>query len=146
MLFKIATLLSVELIALICASFMFIYVKAKKETLDKFYTYWALSFIGIVILMITFTLAATICFAACRPHHEDGEKRRMYMNKEMRFYERDCDGDECERGEENCKRGSMDCCKEEECEGKMDTNCCKSEKDKESCKKDTTIEHKATKK
>jgi len=41
MLYKIGTLLSVELIALICATFMLIYVKAKKEALEKLYTYIA---------------------------------------------------------------------------------------------------------
>jgi hypothetical protein len=154
MVFKLGTLLSVELIALICSTFMFIYVKSKKEAIEKWCTYVSIFFVGLVTLMMIFTLAVTVCMANFRHHNKDGERR---MHKEMKCHERECDG-ECERSEENCRRGSMNCYEEgEECEeGKKDMDCCKekhgwernhkAEEESKSVKKDTVITKKPVKK
>ena len=136
MLYKIASLLLIDFIALICATLMYIYVKSKKDELPKWCNYVSLFFIGAAILMKILIVAVAICLACCRHHGGEGEERRMYMMQhEMRMHERDGER-ECE-GDERCSRGKMDCDKEcqEECEGKGEMNC-----HKEKCERDTVVQ------
>jgi hypothetical protein len=144
MIFKIAIISLLHLIALIGAVFMYIYVKSKKDSMPKWYSYVAIGFIGLVVLMKIIFVAIAICVICCRHHGGGGEERRMFMMQhEMRMHERDCER-ECE-GDERCSRGKMDCDKEceEACEGKEDKDCCK---DKKGCEKDTIVVRKEIKK
>jgi hypothetical protein len=140
MLYKIAVISLLHLIALLGAVFMYVYVKAKQDKLPKWYSYLAIGFIGLVILMKIVFVAIAICMMCCRHHGGEGNERRMYMQHEMRMHERD--GERGCEGDEKCSRGRMDCNKEceEACEGKGE-NC-----HKESCEKDTTVVQKVIKK
>jgi hypothetical protein len=137
--FKLSMLLSVQLIALTGAIILCIYVK--KQDAGKWYSYLANAIMGVVVLMMLATFIGSICMACCRHHEEEGE-RRMFIHKEMRYHERDRD-DECEREGENCRRGSMNCCKEDRDE---ENSCSGSEDEEKVVIKDTVIEHKPLKK
>src|ERR1700739_1246737 len=117
MLYKIASLLLIDFIALICATILYIYVKSKKDELPKWCNYVALFFIGAAILMKILIVVGAICMVCCR-HYGGGEEKRMHMmQREMRMHERECERG-CE-GDERCGRGKMDCDREceEACEG-----------------------------
>jgi hypothetical protein len=94
----------------------------------KWYSYLAIGFIGLVILMKIVFVAIAICMMCCRHHGGEGNERRMYMMQhEMRMHGRDCERE----GDEKCSRGKMDCDKEcqEACEGRG-----------EGCEKDTVVQ------
>ena len=141
MLYKIASLLLIDFIALICATLLYIYVKSKKDELPKWCNYVSLFFIGAAILIKILIVVVAICLACCRHHGGGGGEGRMYMMRhEMRMHERDCER-ECE-GDERCGRGRMDCDKmncdkecEEECEGKEEMSCPKGK-----CERDTVVQ------
>ncbi len=136
MIFKLALLLSINLIALLFAVFIYIYIKAKQDRLPKWFSYLGLGAIGAVVLMKIVIVVMAICLICCRHRGGENKEKRMFMMMhEMRMHQRDGER-ECE-GDERCSRGKMDCdmeC-EEACEGKGEMSCPKGK-----CERDTVVQ------
>ncbi|HWY34615.1 MAG TPA: hypothetical protein VNX68_08210 [Nitrosopumilaceae archaeon] len=128
-------LFSVQLIALTCAVFLFVYVK--KQQLNKWFTFISVAIAGVVLLTMAATFVAAICMGACG--RERGEGKRMFMHHEMGGermgkhggWDRDRD-EEREEGRDRWKRDREDCDDQEECnENEKHGECCKGKEEKE---------------
>jgi hypothetical protein len=111
-LFHLAGLFSIQLIALTFAIFLFIYIK--RQELCKRHTFVATAIIGVILLMMLATFIGIVCMAS-RLHINPENERDGYNREEMRErYRGYNDGRE---GEENCNRYERRDCNREDAGG-----------------------------
>jgi len=82
-LFKLSALLSIQLIALTSAIFLFIYIK--KHDLTKWYTFIATAIIGFVLLIMLATFVGVIAMAG-RHQQNSNNRRDEFAHHPMRHH------------------------------------------------------------
>ena len=133
MCFRLCALLSIELLVLIAAIFLLVYIT--KQQVSKWFTYGSVSIIIFMLMIMVCTVCCTLCMRHCGHRGMERECRMeercgpplMMMHHmqggcphEMMGEHNGCkDMKECEEGEENEHGGDMPCCKkgmhEEKC-------------------------------
>jgi hypothetical protein len=118
-LFQLSALISIQLIALIAAIFLFVYIK--KQDLIKWYAFIAVSIIGVILFIMLATFIGVMSMAG--RHHRNSENQGDGFNRrEMRYHWRShhdrYDREEGNYGHEGDKEWRNEDVKEES-EGRM---------------------------
>jgi hypothetical protein len=147
MFYKAGMLFTAQLIALISAVFLFVYIK-KHSPEKKWFVILTMGIIGLVFLTMTCTFLGVVYASTCKPNFNHS------LEKNNCFY-KSCAND-CENDKEMCIHSSSrnNCKKTSDCfQYKIETSCCQKTSNgnkccnsEMKCSKDTLVECKGAKK
>jgi hypothetical protein len=124
--FKLSALFSVELIALTCAFFLYVYIK-RQQPAEKWHLGISIAIICLVVLVMSGTFVGVVCKATCeKNHYEDereGYKKEMW-NGNFHHEEKCCREERNSDESEECGKECRSSC------GEDDSNCSSSEETK----------------